>query len=108
MQTVIEVVCSKGGSLREAIAGDRRLTRYGLTVLKEKQPGRNPGWTKLRSTDAARPGTINLVWNGATHTLTCRVVNRGAAKPSLVVGDFIYYLMDRHARRLKLVMILGK
>jgi hypothetical protein len=106
MQTVVEVVSSKGASLRDAIASDRRLSKYGFAVLKEKQPGRKPGWTKIRSTDASRRGTINIDWNNSTHTLTCRVVNRGKAKPSLVIGDFVSYLLGRYSSRLKLLMVL--
>jgi hypothetical protein len=108
MQTVIEVVCSKGASLRDAIADDRHFGNYEFEILKEKQPGRRPGWTKIRSTDSSRQGTINIAWNSATHTLTCRVVNRGKAKPSLVIGDLVCYLLDRHRRRIKLLLILGK
>ncbi|MFY9553749.1 MAG: hypothetical protein WAV47_03410 [Blastocatellia bacterium] len=105
MQTVMQVVCGKGKSLRDAIANDPRLHAYNLRILRERKPGRSPGWTKLKSTLADRRGTINIQWNASTATLMCRVVNRGAGRPHLVVGDLVDYLLDRHKRRLKLLTI---
>jgi hypothetical protein len=108
MQTVIDVVCTKGRSLREAVADDRRLKRYELAVLNEKRPGRNPGWAKIRSTDPGCHGTINLEWDSSTRTLKCRVVNRRGGKPGDVVSKFVHYLLDRFGRRIRLLLILGK
>lgn len=103
MQTVVQVVCKKGGSLRDAIAKDNRIDQYDLTILREKKPGRRPGWTKVRSTAEGRRGSLNIQWSGSTGVLTCRVVNRGSGKPSLVIGDFIEYLLDRHRRRIRTI-----
>ena len=51
MQILVQVLCSKGGSLREAIANDTRIDKFSLTVTSEKQPGRQPGWMKLHSAE---------------------------------------------------------
>ena len=83
MQTLIHVYCKTGSSLRERIAKDPRLDRHNLYVVKEYQPGRSPGWLKLRSTDAERRGAINLEWD-SEGVLRCRVVNRGGGKPSSI------------------------
>ena len=47
MQILIQALCTKGPSMRQAIADDSRLDRYKLQVTKEAQPGRAPGWLKL-------------------------------------------------------------
>ena len=106
MQTVVQVVCTRGRSLREAIANDRRLIRHKLSVVQEKKPGRSPGWTKVRTTEGDRSGSMNVQWDSATSILTCRVVNRGAGRPNLIIGDFVDYLLRRHRRRIKLVTVL--
>jgi hypothetical protein len=110
MQTVIEVACSKGGSLREYIANDRSLNKYGLTVLTEKKPGRNPGWMKIKSSHSGRRGTINVEWSGSTQTLVCRIVGRskGRGKPSQLLGEFLYYVFARFRGRLRHVLIFDR
>lgn len=105
MQTLIQVVCTKGKSVRDAIANDPRLERNGLKLIKERQPGRSPGWTKIKGVQANRRGSMNIQWNGSTSILVCRVVNRGAGKPNLLVGDFIDFLLARHHRRVRHITI---
>ncbi len=105
MQTVIQVYCRRGQSLRDAVARDRRLRRHRLTVVKAHQPGRNPGWLKLRSTDPERPGAINIEWNRDVALLTCRVVTKHRNRPHLIIGDFLDYLLARHWRRLESITI---
>jgi hypothetical protein len=39
MQILIQVLCTKGRSIRQAIADDPRIDRYALQVTKEAQPG---------------------------------------------------------------------
>jgi hypothetical protein len=104
MQTVILAYCSKGDSLREVIAKDDHLATFGLYVAKEHQPGRSPGWLKIRSEAENRRGAINIQWE-PVGVLMCRVVNRGAGRPNAIVGDFIGYLLARHRRRLRAIMI---
>ncbi len=59
MQTIIEVQCKKGPSLRGRIADDPRLESYGFSVATQAKPGR--------------------------------------------VGDFLWYLLDRHHVRIKTI-----
>jgi hypothetical protein len=106
MQTVVQVVCTRGLSLRDAIANDPRLARQGLEVIQEKKPGRSPGWTKVRTTESHRGGSMNIQWDGATNILTCRVIIRGSGRPNLIIGDFVDYLLSRYRRRIKLVTVL--
>jgi hypothetical protein len=106
MQTLVQVVCTPGPSLRDAIANDRRLDIHDFEVLVERKAGRAPGWTKLRSRAEGRRGSINIQWNAATRVLSCRIVNRGSGRPNLITGDFVDYLLQRHRRRVKLVTVL--
>ena len=100
MQILVQVLCSKGASLREAIANDTRIDRYGLRVTSEKQPGRAPGWMKLHSADSAR-GALNVEWDSQSAILNARVITRGSRRPSPIVGDFVNYLLARHGSRVQ-------
>jgi hypothetical protein len=100
MQILVQVLCTKGASLREAIANDRRIARYSLTVTSEKQPGRHPGWMKLHSADSAR-GALNVEWDTQSAVLSARVITKGSRKPSPIVGDFVNYLLARHGSRVQ-------
>ncbi|MDQ6737900.1 MAG: hypothetical protein M3Z30_09400 [Gemmatimonadota bacterium] len=102
MQILVQVLCTKGASLREAIANDKRIDKYGLQVTSEKQPGRAPGWMKLHSSDSAR-GALNVEWDSQSAMLSARVVTRGSRKPSPIVGDFVNYLLSRHGTRVQTI-----
>ena len=106
MQTVVQVVCNRGRSLRDVIANDRKLTAHHLAVIQEKKPGRSPGWTNVRTTEGERSGSMNIQWDAATSILTCRVVNRGAGRPNLIIGYFVDYLLRRQRRRIRLLTVL--
>lgn len=106
MQTVIHVHCSRGKSLREAVAKDHQLQAHTLQVAKHQQPGRSPGWLKLHSTEVNRQGAINIQWQSAGSVLQCRVVNRGAGRPNLIVGDFLDYILARFRKRVRAITIL--
>ena len=106
MQTIIQVISTKGRSLRDYLANDSTLEKFGLEVVQERKPGRSPGWTKVKSIDSNRRGSVNIQWDGASHSLTCRVVNKGAGSPNLIIGDLLNYLLKRHRKRIKLVMVL--
>lgn len=41
MQTLVQVVCSKGSSLRDAITNDRKLANFALVNHKKHQPDGN-------------------------------------------------------------------
>src|SRR5438045_2593639 len=80
MQILIQVLCTKGRSIRQAIADDPRIERYGLQVTKEAQPGRAPGWLKLHAEEMR--GALNVEWDAQSSVLSARVVTRGSRKPS--------------------------
>ena len=106
MQTLVQVVCTPGPSLRDAIANDPKLDARQFEILLERKAGRSPGWTKLRSRAEGRRGSINIQWSAPTKVLSCRVVNKGSGKPNLIIGDFVDYLLKRHRRRIKLITVL--
>lgn len=108
MQILIQAVCTRGRSLREAIANDHRLARHDLEVVQQKRPGRPRGWTKLHSTLPDRHGAINLEWDADTHVLVSRVVTRGKGRPNLIIGDYIDYLLARHARRIQAINVIPR
>ncbi len=106
MQTLVTVHCRKGRSLREAIEADgRREATHGLKVVWAHKRGRHPGWLKLRSTVTGRPGAINIEWDGDASLLLCRVITRGGNRPHQILGDLIDYLMARHRRRIRFVVV---
>lgn len=102
MQILIHVLCSRGPSVRERIANDMKLERHGLRVIREKQPGRAPGWMKLESTQLVR-GVLNVEWDTPASVLSARVITRGTT-PSPIVGKFINYLLGRHRKRVKAII----
>ncbi len=106
MQTLVQIVCTPGPSVRDAIANDTKLDAHYFEILLERKAGRAPGWTKLRSRAPNRRGTINIQWGPTTKVLSCRVVNRGSGKPNLIIGDFVNYLLQRQRRRIKLITVL--
>ena len=106
MQTIVQVICKKGTSLRDAIANDKKLDLHCFEIIQEKKQGRSPGWLKLKSTFEGRQGALNMQWGSDTNILTCRVVNRGNGEPSSFVGDFVDYLMARHTRRINAIQVL--
>ena len=106
MQTLIQLYSTSRTSLREAIANDgRHLRAYALEIVTEQKAGRKPGWLKLRSTVKDRPGAINVEWDANTRALTCRVVNRGGARPHRIIGDLVDYLLFRHRKRMQWMTI---
>jgi len=108
MQVLVQVVCTKGPSLREAIVNDRRLARFHLSVTRQKRPGRQHGWAKIHSTYPDRYGALNLEWDADTSLLLCRVVTRGAGRPNLIIGDFVDYILRRYSRRIEAINIIPR
>ncbi len=105
MQTAIQVICTGGVSLRQRIAGDRkRLERFDLKLGRERKPNRNPGWTKVNGVGDVW-GVLNISWDTATRTLTCRVVNKRLATPHRIVGRFVDFLLCRYSTRIKAISI---
>ena len=105
MQTLVQVVCTPGLSVRDAIANDAKLDAHDFEILLERKAGRAPGWTKM-----AKPGVWSLRHDQHSverghQVLSCRVVNRGSGKPDLIIGDFVNYLLQRQRRRIKLITV---
>jgi hypothetical protein len=105
MQTLIQVVCSKGQSLRDVIVNDPKLGNFGLELQKKQQPGRPHGWAKLHSLKPDRQGALNIEWGAATSILSCRIVNRGKGRPNKILSDFIDYLFAHRRGRIQAVNI---
>lgn len=99
MQLLIQVVCTRGTSLRESIAKHPKITDHGLVVSQQQRPDRSPGWTKLHSSLPHRDGAINVQWNAHAGLLIARVVTRGKGDPGLIAGDFIGFVLRRFKRR---------
>lgn len=108
MQVLVQVVCSRGPSLRDAIPKDRGLEGGNLRVAEQKRSGRRRGWTKVHSTLPNRRGAINIEWDSNTSILLCRVINRGKARPNLIIGDFVDYLLQRFPRRIQAINIIPR
>ncbi len=106
MVTVMVVVCTKPGSLRQQITNDPKLGDFMLRVIESKNPIRHQGWAKLHSTENERRGAINMVWDAKTKILSCRVVNRGSGRPHLNVGDFVDHLLARFCGRINAIQII--
>ena len=108
MQILVQVMCTRGPSLREKIANDPQTGRHLVVVTLEKKPGRSRGWMKVHSTEAERKGAINVEWDARTHVLICRVVTKGGGRPNLIVGDFIDYLLARHRSRIQSINVIPR
>lgn len=106
MQTVVQVITTGRGSLREKIMTDPRLEKFGLVPTEHQRPGRPHGWAKIHS-DTAH-GAINLEWHARSSTLICRVVTKFGNKPNSIIGDFIDYLLARHQRRIIAIHIMPR
>jgi len=105
VQTVMHVTCTKGRSLRSLIGNEvQKLASCSLEVKAEKT-NRNPGWMKIKGTDDGSRGALNISWNASTKTLTCRIVNRGAGKPNLILGNFVDFLLRYYGTRIRLINI---
>lgn len=108
MQIVIQVVCTRGTSLREKITSDKKLGKHLLQVTEEKRTDRSRGWAKLHSTERDRRGAINVQWLAATNILLARVVTKSGNKPNLIIGDFVDYLIARHKSRIQAISIIPR
>lgn len=108
MQTLVQVICSKGKSLRDFIVNDPKIELHDLQVGLQKKPGRSRGWAKIYSTQPDRRGVLNITWNSSVNILLCRVITKGEAKPHLIIGDFVDYLLHRCRRRIETINIVPR
>ena len=108
MQTVIQVVTTGRGSLRNKIMSDPQLEKkFKLVPTEHLRPGRPHGWAKIHSAREAH-GVINLEWHSRTGVLICRVVTKLGNKPNSIIGDFVDYLLARHPRRILAIHIMPR
>jgi hypothetical protein len=108
MQTVIQVIATGRGSLRNKIMSDPQLEKkFGFIKIWHKQPGRPHGWAKIHSARDLH-GAINLEWHARSSTLICRVVTKLGNKPNSIIGDFIDYLLARHQSRILAIHIMRR
>jgi hypothetical protein len=108
MQTVIQVIATGTGSLRNKIMSDPQLEKkFGFIKIWHKQPGRPHGWAKIHSARDVH-GAINLEWHARSRTLICRVVTKLGNKPSSIIGDFVDYLLARHQSRILTIHIMRR
>jgi len=103
MQTIVQVICSKGSSLRDSLVNDAKLAEFGFTVSEKLKPGRSKGWAKIHSEIPGRCGALNIEWDKDSRILLCRVINGRKGRPDLVVGDLISYLFRRHKGRIVVI-----
>jgi len=108
MQVLVQAVCTRGPSMRDAVARHPKLQDHYLRVTEQKRQGRSRGWTKVRSTDPGRHGAINLEWDADTSVLVSRVVTRGRGKPNLIIGDFVDFLLRRFRTRIQAINIIPR
>lgn len=105
MQLLIQVVCTPGKSMREAIAKHPKISEHGLKVSQQLNPERSPGWLKIHSLLDDRDGAINVQWNPHASLLIARVVTRAKGDPGLMSGDFIGFLLRRMKRRIHSISV---
>ena len=99
MQDLILVVCTGGPSLRDIIAKDIKIEKFGLKVSEQKRSSRSNGWTKVHSSEDEY-GAINIQWDQLSSVLSCRIVTKRPGKPTVIVGLFITYLLSKHRKQI--------
>ena len=108
MQILVQAICSRGASVRDAIAKHPNLRDHCLKVTEQKRQDRSRGWTKVRSTEQNRHGAINIEWDADTNILLARVITRGKGRPNLIIGDFVDFLLRRFRSRIQAINILPR
>ena len=106
MQVLIQVVCTRGPSLRKAIANDSKLADYGLKVTEHKKQDRPHGWTKVRC--PGLHGAVNMEWEAGTRVLTARVVTKKGGSPDAIIGVFVGFVLERFFRRVESISIVPR
>ena len=108
MQVLVQAICSRGPSVRDAIAKHPKLQEHYLQVTEQKRQDRSRGWTKVRSTEQSRHGAINIEWDADTNILLARVITRGKGRPNLIIGDFVDFLLKRFRSRVQAINIIPR
>ncbi len=109
MQVLVQAICNPGKSLRDAIIkATTDLDSFGLQLTEQKRNDRSHGWAKLRSTDKGKNGAINVSWDANSQVLIARVITRGQGNPSLLIGDFVSFLLAQFPSRIQSISILPR
>jgi hypothetical protein len=103
---LIQVVSTRGRSLRDAIRTHPKLDGHNLRITEHRRHGRANGWSKVHSTQPDRRGAINLEWDADTGILLCRVITRGRGRPNLIIGDFMDFLLGRFTKRIQAINVI--
>lgn len=108
MQTLVQVICTKGTSLRDKISNHSRLEDSCLKVTERKWNARSRGWTKIHSTLPDRDGAINIEWDADICLLVCRVVTKRKGQPNLIIADFVDFLLSNFKTRIEAINIIPR
>lgn len=106
VQVLVQAICCRGTSVRDAIVKDAALRDFALQVTEQKRQDRKNGWAKVHSTDKSIIGVINISWDSKTQVLLARVVTRGDGNPSNIIGSFVSFLLTRLPSRVQSISIL--
>src|ERR1043166_2642189 len=98
MQTVIQVVTTGRGSLRNKIMSDPQLKKFELIPTEHFRAGRPHGWAKIHSAEAH--GVIIREWHGGRGLLFRRVGTRLENNPTSILGVLFFSLLPRHSSRI--------
>ena len=105
MQTLIQVICSRGPSLRDRISKDARIEKFDLVVSETRRMDRRGGWTKIHGLADDGYGAVNVQWIPSSSMLLCRVVTRGG-DPGWITGRFLWYLVSRFRGRVQTIHVI--
>ena len=97
MQTIIQVLPKRIGSLREMIIKDPRLEAFDLVVSKQKTMDRSKGLSEVKLKRG--PGVLKIEWHAPSQTLICRIetVNQ---PPYILCGAFVGFLLAHYAKQI--------
>jgi len=97
MQTIIQVLPKRTGSLREQIIKDARLENFDLFVTKEKTMDRSKGWSEIKL--GKGPGVLKIEWHAPSQTLICRIETKNDP-PYVICGAFISFLLAHYSSQI--------
>ncbi len=106
-QIVIQVLTTHTESLRDKITQDGKLNNFKLKVTQHKKIDRSPGWAKLHNTEGDC-GAINVRWEGSSRMLICRVITKAQNNPSVIIANFVHYLLSRYKNKIEAINIIPR
>ena len=104
MQTVIQVIATGAGSLRNKIMSDPQLEKkFDFIKVWHKQPSRPHGWAKIHSSWSNQPGVAR-----AQQNIDLLRSDKARHQAELNYGDFVDYLLARHQSRILAIHIMRR